>query len=175
MTATPLFYPPHLRREAGLLDVEVASMDDESVFGTVLHRLTFGEAIERELLSDYQVVVAVNNEMYRAWAERGEFVTPDGEKVTDARTLGRANRCREGDAQVQPAPRHLVPQPRQRGAQVQRGPAVCERVDARTRPTTASDMERARFRRNVQRSPRQRAAALPRFQSPRITPKRRLV
>ena len=31
-------------------------MDDESVFGPVLHRLTFGEAIERDLLSDYQVV-----------------------------------------------------------------------------------------------------------------------
>ena len=88
MTATPRFYTPRLRREAGLLDVEVASMDDESVFGPVLHRLTFGEAIERDLLSDYQVVVVgVDNEMYRAWAERGEFVTPDGEKVTDARTL----------------------------------------------------------------------------------------
>ena len=88
MTATPRFYTPRLRREAGLLDVEVASMDDDSVFGPVLHRLTFGEAIERDLLSDYQVVVVgVDNEMYRAWAERGEFVTPDGEKVTDARTL----------------------------------------------------------------------------------------
>ena len=88
MTATPRFYTPRLRREAGLLDVEVASMDDESVFGPVLHRLTFGEAIERDLLSDYQVVVVgVDNETYRAWAERGEFVTPDGEKVTDARTL----------------------------------------------------------------------------------------
>jgi superfamily II DNA or RNA helicase len=88
MTATPRFYTPRLRREAGLLDVEVASMDDKSVFGPVLHRLPFGEAIERDLLSDYQVVVVgVDNEMYRAWAERGELVTPDGEKVTDARSL----------------------------------------------------------------------------------------
>jgi predicted helicase len=88
MTATPRFYTPRLRRDAGVLDVEVASMDDESVFGAELHRLTFGEAIERKLLSDYEVVVVgVDNEMYRAWAERGEFVTPDGEKVTDARTL----------------------------------------------------------------------------------------
>ena len=63
-------------------------MDDESVFGPVLHRLTFGEAIERDLLSDYQVVVVgVDNATYRAWAERGEFVSPDGEKVTDARSL----------------------------------------------------------------------------------------
>ena len=89
MTATPRYYTPRLRREAkGVPDVEVASMDDESVFGPVLHRLTFGEAIERDLLSDYQVVVVgVDNEMYQAWAEQGEFVTPDGERVTDARTL----------------------------------------------------------------------------------------
>ena len=88
MTATPRFYTPRLRKEAGLLDVEVASMDDERVFGPVLHRLTFGEAIDRDLLSDYQVVViGVDNEMYRALAEHGEFVTPDGESITDARTL----------------------------------------------------------------------------------------
>ena len=63
-------------------------MDDERLFGPVLHRLTFGESIERHLLSDYQVVVVgVDNEMYRAWAERGEFVTADGERVMDARTL----------------------------------------------------------------------------------------
>ena len=63
-------------------------MDDEAVFGPVLHRLSFGEAIERDLLSDYQVVVVgVDDETYRAYAERGEFVTRDGKKITDARTL----------------------------------------------------------------------------------------
>jgi predicted helicase len=88
MTATPRIFTPRVRREAGQLDVEVASMDDEAVFGPVLHRLTFGEGIERDLLSDYQVVVVgVDDEMYRSYAERGEFVTTDGNKVTDARTL----------------------------------------------------------------------------------------
>jgi predicted helicase len=90
MTATPRFYTPRLRREAGELDVEVASMDDDpkGPFGPVLHQLTFGEAIERDLLSDYQVVVVgVTDSMYRRWAEQGEFVTLDGEYVTDARTL----------------------------------------------------------------------------------------
>ena len=88
MTATPRYYTPRVRREAGQLDVEVASMDDEAVFGPVLHRLSFGEAIERDLLSDYQVVVVgVDDETYRAYAERGEFVTTDGRTVTDARTL----------------------------------------------------------------------------------------
>ena len=88
MTATPRYYTTRLRREAGLLDLEVASMDDEPVFGPVLHRLTFGDAIARELLSNYQVVVVgVDDETYRAWAERGELVTRDGNKITDGRTL----------------------------------------------------------------------------------------
>jgi predicted helicase len=88
MTATPRYFTARLRREAGLLDVEVASMDDESVFGPVLHRLAFGDAIERDLLSDYQVVVVgVNDETYRSYAERGELVTRDGRRITDARTL----------------------------------------------------------------------------------------
>jgi predicted helicase len=57
-------------------------------FGPVFHRLTFGEAIERDLLSDYQVVVVgVSDSTYREYAERGVFVTPDGKRVTDARTL----------------------------------------------------------------------------------------
>jgi hypothetical protein len=63
-------------------------MDDESVYGRVLHRLAFGEAIRRGLLSDYQVaIVGVDNATYREWADRGEFVTYDGDAVTDARTL----------------------------------------------------------------------------------------
>ena len=88
MTATPRFYTQRVRSQAGQLGVEVASMDNEEVFGPVLHRLTFGEAIDRDLLSDYQVVVVgVDDETYRGWAEHGEFVTRDGERVMDARSL----------------------------------------------------------------------------------------
>jgi predicted helicase len=80
MTATPRYYTPRLRREAGQLDMEVASMDDDAAFGPVLHRLSFGEAIKRDLLSDYQVaVIGVTGSLYRRWAEEGEFVTLDGE------------------------------------------------------------------------------------------------
>ena len=104
-------------------------MDDEAVFGPVLHRLSFGEAIERDLLSDYQVVVVgVDDETYRAYAERGELVTRDGKKITDARTLGRADRPRQDHAQVRPAPHHLLPRPGQGGAGVQRRDARRDRA-----------------------------------------------
>ncbi len=58
-------------------------------FGTVLHRLTFGEAIQRGLLSDYQVaIVGVTDEAYRDYAERAVFIRLDGVGAPkDARTL----------------------------------------------------------------------------------------
>lgn len=88
MTATPRFFTGRVLREAHEADFEVASMDDESRFGPVFHRLGFAEAIRRELLSDYQVViVGVDDTTYLDWAQRGRFVTLDGTTVTDARTL----------------------------------------------------------------------------------------
>jgi predicted helicase len=88
MTATPRFFTGRVVQEAMEADFEVASMDDESRFGPVFHRLGFAEAIERELLTDYQVVVVgVDDATYLDWAQRSRFVTIDGTKVTDARTL----------------------------------------------------------------------------------------
>ena len=88
MTATPRFFTGRVLHEAKEADFEVASMDDESHFGPVFHRLGFAEAIERELLTDYQVVVVgVDDATYLDWAQRGRFVTIDGTKVTDARSL----------------------------------------------------------------------------------------
>src|SRR5262249_18600099 len=88
MTATPRYFTGRLRKEATEADWEIASMEDEKRCGRLLYRLSFAEAIEQGLLSDYQVaVVGVSDATYREYAERGVFVTPDGESVTDARTL----------------------------------------------------------------------------------------
>ena len=88
MTATPRYFTGRVVREAKEADFEVASMDDEAKFGPVFHRLGFAEAIERDLLTDYQVaIIGVDDATYRDWAQRGRFVTLDGTKVTDARTL----------------------------------------------------------------------------------------
>jgi superfamily II DNA or RNA helicase len=88
MTATPRYVKSWVRHRAEESGIEVASMDDPERFGPVLHQLTFGEAIERKLLSDYQVaVVAVDDETAREQAERGTFVTIGNGMKTDARTL----------------------------------------------------------------------------------------
>jgi len=90
MTATPRYFTGRVKREAKEADWEVASMDDEEKFGSVLHRLTFAQAIDQDLLSDYQVVVVgVTDAEAHDLAARGAFVTHDGTAVTDARTLAR--------------------------------------------------------------------------------------
>ena len=90
MTATPRYFTGRVKKEAKETDWEVASMDEEAKFGSVLHRLTFAQAIEQDLLSDYQlVVVGVSDREAHDMAERGAFVSLDGKGITDARTLAR--------------------------------------------------------------------------------------
>ncbi len=87
MTATPRYYTGRVIRQAKEDEDEIASMDDRSKFGEVFHRLGFGEAIERRLLTDYQVaIIDVDDATYRDWAERGKLMTLNGKK-TDARSL----------------------------------------------------------------------------------------
>ncbi len=87
-TATPRYFGKAIKDEANARDLEVVGMDNEAVFGPVVHKLSFGEAIERELLTDYQVViVGVDEPMVRQWIERGEIVATDPDNQTDARTL----------------------------------------------------------------------------------------
>jgi superfamily II DNA or RNA helicase len=88
MTATPRIYSARVLTTAKEAGFEFASMDDEEKFGKVFHRLTFREAIQRNLLTDYQVaIIGVDNATYLDWAETGWFITIDGKEVTDARTV----------------------------------------------------------------------------------------
>ena len=128
MTATPRYFTGRVLKAAQEADLEVASMDDATKFGTVFHRLTFGEAIKRDLLTDYQVaVVGVDDATYREWAEKGALVTRDGKKITDARTLagqiGLAKAMRKYDLHRTislPLPRRPCPRVRRRDARSHR-------------------------------------------------------
>ena len=62
MTATPRIYDDTSKAKAGQANVILASMDDESVFGPEFHRLGFGEAVSRGLLTDYKVLVLAVDE-----------------------------------------------------------------------------------------------------------------
>ena len=88
MTATPRYFTGRVIKAAREADYEIASMDDEVKFGPVFHRLPFGEAIERDLLTDYQVViVGVEDATYQEWAQKGTLVTRDGKEILSAATL----------------------------------------------------------------------------------------
>ncbi|MFH1329669.1 MAG: DEAD/DEAH box helicase family protein, partial [Actinomycetota bacterium] len=89
MTATPRFFTGRVLKAAEEADLEVASMDDVEHYGPVFHRLTFGDAIGRDLLSDYRVViVGVDDPMVATMAQEGRLVRLDGlDAHTDARTL----------------------------------------------------------------------------------------
>lgn len=88
MTATPRYFTGRVLKAAAAAEFEYASMDDEAKFGKVFHRLGFGEAIKRDLLTDYRVaIVGVDNATYLQWARNRVLVTRDGVEVTDAGTL----------------------------------------------------------------------------------------
>ena len=57
LTATPRLYTEGAKAKAARHDVEVFSMDDPARYGPEFHRLPFSEAVEKDLLSDYRVVI----------------------------------------------------------------------------------------------------------------------
>ncbi len=88
MTATPRTYTANVKAKAEERGVEITSMDDPNVYGPQFHRLTFGEAIKQELLTDYQVViVGVTDPQVQELIDRRELVSVNNTVTTDARTL----------------------------------------------------------------------------------------
>ena len=87
-TATPRVYRTGLKKAAEDFGVEVVDMNDEKSFGKRFHTLTFGEAIKRDLLTDYRVlIVGVDNERIKEWIESRRLVATDTGLATDARSL----------------------------------------------------------------------------------------
>ena len=63
MTATPRIYGEASKTKANEADAVLFSMDDEDTFGPEFYRLGFGKAVERDLLTEYKVlIVAVEEE-----------------------------------------------------------------------------------------------------------------
>lgn len=62
MTATPRLYTEESRRKADQSSAVICSMDDEALYGKEIYRIGFGEAVERDLLSDYKVLILTLSE-----------------------------------------------------------------------------------------------------------------
>ena len=100
MTATPRIYSPALKQKAEDADVEIDSMDDETVYGPEFHRLGFATAVEQDLLSDYKVTVLVMSEERIARDFQKQLASGgDGLKIHD---VGRVIGCLNGLAKRDP-------------------------------------------------------------------------
>lgn len=62
MTATPRIYDDPSKSHAHEGSAVLASMDDETLYGPEFHRLGFGEAVDKDLLADYKVLVLAVDE-----------------------------------------------------------------------------------------------------------------
>ncbi|MDI9358520.1 MAG: DEAD/DEAH box helicase family protein [Phycisphaerales bacterium] len=57
MTATPRLYHPNVKSKAAENEAILCSMDDATIYGEEFYHLSFGTAVEQNLLSDYKVIV----------------------------------------------------------------------------------------------------------------------
>ena len=103
MTATPRIYDDSTKAKAGEANAVLASMDDEELYGPEFHRLGFGEAVERDLLTDYKVLVLTVDEESVARTFQQQL-SDDGQRAEarrrrqDRRLLERAGQARQGRA-----------------------------------------------------------------------------
>lgn len=76
MTATPRIFAENAKNRASEKDAILTSMDDQDTYGPVFFRLGFGEAVKKNLLTDYKVIILTVSEEevsqhYQAIAEMG--------------------------------------------------------------------------------------------------------
>jgi predicted helicase len=83
MTATPRLYNVDARSQAEKQDIPLWSMDDERYFGKEIHRIGFGEAVEKGLLTDYKVIILTLNDKDVPPAVQNMLANGDTEIKTD--------------------------------------------------------------------------------------------
>ncbi|XQP84420.1 MAG: DEAD/DEAH box helicase family protein [Candidatus Pollutiaquabacter aromativorans] len=57
MTATPRLYSDDVKQKAKEVNAELCSMDKPELYGEEFYRIGFGEAVEKQLLTDYKVLI----------------------------------------------------------------------------------------------------------------------
>lgn len=83
MTATPRLYTDEARKKAEESDVVLCSMDDVSLYGDEIYRIGFGEAVEKQLLTDYKVLILAVGDKDITPALRNVITNEDGTITVD--------------------------------------------------------------------------------------------
>lgn len=116
MTATPRVFGEAIKAKASEASAELASMDDEALFGQDLFIRGFGWAVENRLLTDYKVIVlAVDEAMVSASVQRrlmdtdSSLVLDDATKIIGCyKALVKSGMCQEVLTDPQPMQRALA-------------------------------------------------------------------
>lgn len=110
MTATPRIFAEASKEKAKDAEAVLASMDDTAIFGDEYHRLNFGQAVSRGLLSDYKVLVLavseehVTKQLQALLAKNGELELNDAIKIVGCYNGLRKRTNEEGAFLVDPEP-----------------------------------------------------------------------
>ena len=83
MTATPRLFSESSKKKAEEGSVEICSMDDPKLYGEEMYRIGFGEAVEKQLLSDYKVLVLTIDPMAMTESLQLSLATDSGEMLSD--------------------------------------------------------------------------------------------
>lgn len=86
MTATPRLYHETAKDKAKENNAILCSMDDKSIYGEEIYRIGFGEAVEKNLLSDYKVLVLTLSENDIPQTLQNAVANPNLEITTDDAT-----------------------------------------------------------------------------------------
>lgn len=100
MTATPRLFDDSIKGKAEEHSAELASMDDEAIYGPEFHRLGFGEAVEKGLLTDYKVLVMTVDEDVAAEA-LASAPSPDINLTTASAMIGAWNALAKRSGKLQ--------------------------------------------------------------------------
>ena len=85
MTATPRLYGVKGKEDAQKASVVLCSMDDETLYGKEFYNISFGKAVELELLSDYKVLILTTPEKDVPKIVREHWKEDNGEIDVDVR------------------------------------------------------------------------------------------
>lgn len=83
MTATPRLYDLETKSKAAQAEAILCSMDDEALYGQEIYRIGFGEAVEKDLLTDYKVLILTLNDKDVPPAVQKMIADKESEITTD--------------------------------------------------------------------------------------------
>lgn len=84
MTATPKVYGQAAKDQEAAGDVELYSMDDETVFGPTFHTISFTQAVQLGSLVDYKVIVLTVDQSFAGDAFAYDAASNGGLSINDA-------------------------------------------------------------------------------------------